>query len=187
MTEAELTQNVIFLDRDGVINLDSPCYIKRWDEYIFLPNSLDAIRLLTLAGYSLILITNQSIINRKWVHPEVLADIHLRLKNAVESHGGKITDIFFCPHTPDEGCCCRKPEPGLIRQACDKYAIELSKTVMVGDSAKDILCGKAAGCGRTVLVQTGNGRTACDILSKKGVYPDAVVSDLLDAAHWIMS
>jgi len=189
--EAVLLKQVIFLDRDGVINRDSPDYIKCWEEFIFLPNTLEALKILTLKGYTLILITNQSIIHRQWILPEVLAEMHLRLKSTVASHGGRITDIFFCPHTPEQGCSCRKPKPGLIQQACQKYAIDLSDAIMVGDSAKDILCGKAAGCGRTILVQAANDPTgsiiARDVLALENVYPTAVVADLLEAARWIIS
>jgi D-glycero-D-manno-heptose 1,7-bisphosphate phosphatase len=185
--EAELLKQVVFLDRDGVINRDSPDYIKCWEEFIFLPDSLEALKILTLKGYTLIVITNQSIIHRKWVLPETLAEMHLRMKSAVAAHGGKITDIFVCPHTPEQGCFCRKPKPGLIRQACRKYAIDLSDAIMVGDSAKDILCGIAAGCGRTILVKTGNGILAKEALALDNIFPTVVVADLLEASRWIIS
>jgi D-glycero-D-manno-heptose 1,7-bisphosphate phosphatase len=185
--EAVLLKQVVFLDRDGVINQDSSDYIKCWKEFIFLPNSLEALKILTRKGYTLILITNQSIIGRNWVAPQVLDDMHLKLKAAVASHGGKITDMFVCPHTPDQGCSCRKPKPGLIEQARQKYAIDLSDAVMVGDSAKDILCAKAAGCGKTILVQTGNGIRAREALALENIFPTAVAADLLEAARWIIS
>lgn len=189
--EAVLLKKVVFLDRDGVINRDSSDYIKCWEEFIFLPNSLDALKILTCKGCTLIVITNQSIIHRKWILPEVLDDMHLRMKSAVASHGGRITGIFFCPHTPEQGCSCRKPKPGLIQQACQKYTIDLSDAIMVGDSAKDILCGKAAGCGKTILVQTANDPPgsikAQDALALDNVYPTVVVADLLEAARWIIS
>jgi D-glycero-D-manno-heptose 1,7-bisphosphate phosphatase len=183
----QLLKQVVFLDRDGVINQDSPDYIRCWEEYIFLPNSLEALKMLTQKGCTLIVITNQSMIGRKWVAPEVLVEMHRRLKSEVAFHGGRITDIFICPHTPEAGCSCRKPKPGLIEQACLKYAIDLSDAVMVGDSAKDILCGKVAGCGRTILVQTGNGIAAEETLAQENIYPTAVVADLLEAARWIIS
>lgn len=178
---------MVFLDRDGVINRDSPDYIKNWEEFAFLPGSLEAIRLLTENGRVLIVITNQSVIGRKWVSPETLEDMHRRMTAEAASRGGLITDVFYCPHLPDEDCDCRKPKPGLIRQACRKYDIDLSSAVMVGDSAKDILCGMAAGCGRTVLVRTGNGSAALETLRREDVLPTAVAADLLDAARWIIS
>lgn len=188
--EAVLLKQVVFLDRDGVINRDSPDYIKCWEEFIFLPNTLEALKLLTLKGYTLIVITNQSIIGRKWILPEVLEEMHRRLKSTVASHGGRITDIFFCPHTPEQGCSCRKPKPGLIEQACRKYAIDLSDAVMVGDRPKDIQCGIAAGCGRTILVRAPDEPITGPALNAPApgnAHPSVVVADLLEAARWIIS
>ncbi len=180
-----LLKKVVFLDRDGVINQDSANYIRCWDEFVFLPRSLKALKFLTLRGYTLIVITNQSIINRGWIRSELLENTHRRMKQAVKSSGGRIFDIFFCPHTPDENCDCRKPKPGLILKACLKHDIDVSDAVMVGDSAKDILCGIAAGCGKTILVETGNGQAAQKALTQQHIFPDIVVSDLLEAAQWI--
>ncbi len=180
-------QRVIFLDRDGVINRDSSDYIKNWDEFEFLPGSLEAIRRLSQAGYCLIVVTNQSIINRGWVPLRVLEHTHQQLRSSVEQAGGRIHDIFFCPHRPDEDCDCRKPKPGMILNAGRRYHIDVSDTVMVGDSAKDILCGRNANCGRTILVQTGNGTEAAKELAAKGVQPDITATDLLEAAHIILA
>lgn len=180
-------QNVIFLDRDGVLNYDSSEYIKSWDEYTFIPGSLDAIAELTRAGYALILITNQSIIGREMVAPAVLDDIHRRMAEAVADAGGRITDIFFCPHRPDDHCDCRKPEPGLIFQAKEKHGIDLLRTVMVGDNVKDVLCGQNAGCGATILVRTGSGRKAEQALAHEHTSPTLVADDLGSAAQLLLS
>jgi D-glycero-D-manno-heptose 1,7-bisphosphate phosphatase len=178
---------VIFLDRDGVINRDSPEYIKRWEEFQFLPGSLEALRLLTEAGYHLILITNQSIINRGWITPEELARTHRLLRESVAAAGGRIFDIFYCPHRPDEECFCRKPKPGLILQAQAKYGLDLRQTIMIGDSGRDIRCARAAGCGATLLVRTGYKSDVEQRLAAEGVKPDAVADDLLAAARLILS
>lgn len=182
-----LNRNVIFLDRDGVINHDSPDYIKSWAQFEFLPGSLEALRLLTQSGYRLILITNQSIVNRGMVPAEVLSDIHDHLRQSVAEAGGRIEDIFFCPHRPDENCACRKPKPGLIQQAIQRYGIDPAAGMMIGDNAKDILCGRNAGCGATMLVQTGNGLRAQQDLADQQIEPDYVVSDLLHGARLILS
>jgi D-glycero-D-manno-heptose 1,7-bisphosphate phosphatase len=179
--------NVIFLDRDGVMNYDSVNYIKSWQEYKFLPGSLGAMAALSRAGYTLILITNQSIIGRGMVPVAVLEDMHQRLKQAVATAGGRIFDIFYCPHHPDDHCDCRKPEPGLIFQAKEKHGIDLLSTVMIGDNAKDVACGRNAGCGATILVRTGCGRQAEAELSEKKIPPSAVVDDLGGAAQLILS
>jgi D-glycero-D-manno-heptose 1,7-bisphosphate phosphatase len=175
-----------FLDRDGVINVDSPDYIKSWAEFRFIPGSLEAIARLTRAGIAVIVITNQSAVNRGMISPEALETMHRRMCRTVADSGGCITDIFFCPHRPDEDCDCRKPEPGMILAARDRYGFDLASAVMVGDSEKDILTGRAAGCGATVLVKTGNGETAIQSLAQKGALPDQVADDLAAAANWII-
>lgn len=181
-----MSYTTVFLDRDGVINTDSPEYIKSWAEFHFIPGSLEAIIRLTKAGLTVIVITNQSAINRGMIPLAELENIHHRMKQAVSENGGRITDIFFCPHRPDEGCTCRKPQPGLILAALERYRIDLARAFMVGDSAKDILTGKSAGCRRTVLVKTGNGMTALLTLKKTGQLPDHVAADLDQAVCWIL-
>jgi D-glycero-D-manno-heptose 1,7-bisphosphate phosphatase len=187
MDREKTPRKVVFLDRDGVINLDSPDYIKSWAEFEFLPGSLEAIKQLTLNGFDVIVITNQSVINRKMVAREDLDYIHNMIKNTVKSRGGEIKDIFFCPHTPEDGCDCRKPNPGLIYKAQQIHRIDIANTAMVGDSAKDIECARNAGCRYAVLVKTGNGIIAEKVLADKNIYPDHVARDLLGAANWIIT
>ena len=182
-----ILQNVAFLDRDGVINRDSADYIKHWSEFEFLPKSLEALKKLKQNGFTTIVITNQSVINRKMVSREGLRHIHTRMKACVQSSGGEITDIFFCPHTPEDRCHCRKPKPGLIDQAKKRYRIDLSTAVMVGDSAKDIECARNAGCRYALLVETGNGIQAEKILKEKAIHPDHVAPDLFNAVDWIIT
>ncbi len=177
---------VVFLDRDGVINVDSPDYIKNASEFHFIHQSPEAIALLNKHGFDVILITNQSIINRKMASQKVLSSIFDKMRTGVEKAGGSIRDIFFCPHTPDEGCTCRKPEPGLIFKAKKKYNIDLELSCMVGDSVKDIECAKNAGCSKSLLVKTGNGEKSMGILAENGIIPDFVGADLYETAQWII-
>ena len=186
MHRTDRFQKFIFLDRDGVINRDSPEYIKSWAEFHFLPNSLKALRLLTENGFATIIITNQSAVNRKMIPLSVLTDMHARMRAACRSHGAEIHDIFLCPHTPEEQCSCRKPKPGLIFQAREKYGIDLASTPMVGDSARDIACARNAGCGRAILVQTGDIRQARRQLAADNIKPDTVARDLLGAVRRII-
>lgn len=177
-----MKQKVVFLDRDGVINKDSSAFIKDWSEFEFLPRSLEAIRHLTEKGFKIILITNQSVINRKYASINTLETIHARMRDVIKRHGGEVRDIFYCPHVPADQCACRKPKPGLILQAQQKYGLDIKKTMMVGDSAKDIECARNAGCGANILVQTGNGIAAEKILAKKSIIPTHIVKDLYEAA-----
>jgi D-glycero-D-manno-heptose 1,7-bisphosphate phosphatase len=183
----ENLRKVVFLDRDGVINRDSPDYIKSWSEFEFLPGSLEAITLLTLNEFATIIITNQSVVNRRMVSRKELNYMHTMMKKTVTSNGGQITDIFYCPHVPEDRCNCRKPNPGLILKAKQKYRIDITASVMVGDSAKDIECARNAGCGHAVLVKTGNGEKAEKILRKKSITPDFIARDLLEAVGWILA
>jgi D-glycero-D-manno-heptose 1,7-bisphosphate phosphatase len=183
----EMAKRYVFLDRDGVINKDSPDYVKSWSEFESLPKSINAIRLLTEKNYQVVIITNQSIINRKMASLDDLEFIHAMMKKAVKDGGGEIKDIFFCPHTPEDGCSCRKPEPGLILEAQKKYGIDVTKSVMVGDSAKDIECARRAGCRYAILVKTGNYEQAVSVLKEKKIYPDHIARDLYEAAEWIIA
>jgi len=177
---------VVFLDRDGVINRDSPEYIKSLDEFDFLPRSLSAIQKLTKSGIKTIIITNQSAVNRGLISRKTLETIHGAMTTEIRARGGRIEDIFFCPHTPQEGCDCRKPAPGMIHKARLKHAIDLSFTGMVGDSAKDIACARRAQVRYAVLVKTGNFAKAQQELRDLKLKPDRVALDLYAAVEWMI-
>ena len=181
-----MLRKVVFLDRDGVINQNSPNFIKSWSEFHFISRSIDALRDLTNGGLTIIVITNQSAVSRKLISIKELEHIHTKMKDVIESKGGKIRDIFVCPHLPSDGCACRKPSPGLIYQAQSIYDIDLALSVMIGDSVGDIQCGFNAGCGRSILVRTGNGKDAENILTEAGTATDYIAKDLYDAAQWLL-
>lgn len=177
---------VVFLDRDGVINRDSPEYIKSLAEFEFLPRSLAAIQNLTINSIKVIVITNQSALHRGLITQKTLDTMHAAMITDVRAQGGRIEDIFYCPHTPDEGCRCRKPAPGMIHNARKKHGIDLSLAGMVGDSAKDIACARRAGVGFAVLVKTGNFAKAQKDLEDLGIKPDRVAQDLYQAVEWLI-
>ena len=181
-----MLKKVVFLDRDGTINRDSADYIKSREEFQFLPGSLEAIKKLTQHGFAAIVITNQSAVPRKLISAMELEAVHNMMIDAAAQIGAEIKDIFYCPHMPDDGCNCRKPEPGLIYQAREKYAIDLSAAVMVGDSAKDIECAHRAGCGKTVLVKSGLKDDVAQKLQTRQIRVDFIAKDLYEAAKWII-
>jgi D-glycero-D-manno-heptose 1,7-bisphosphate phosphatase len=176
----------VFLDRDGVINRDSADYITSWAQFDFLPGSLEAIARLTRAGLTVIVITNQSAVGRGMMDIATLDAIHRNLRAAVAARGGRIAAILYCPHHPADRCNCRKPEPGLIHQAQRRFRLELGSAAMIGDHAKDIQCGINAGCGRTILVQSGlhDDRPQLQTL---GLAPDYVAVDLAAAVDWLLA
>lgn len=151
----------IILDRDGVINYDSEAYIKSPDEWIPIPQSLQAIAELNRAGFKVIVATNQSGVARGYYDLETLDKIHHKFKLALASEGGQIHDIFFCPHHPDEGCLCRKPKPGMLQDIQRKYALNLTNTFFIGDSFSDVQAAQAVGC-KPLLVLTGKGKQALE-------------------------
>ncbi len=182
-----MLKKVIFLDRDGVINKDSPSYIRTWADIEFLPGSIAAISRLTAAGYTIIIISNQSVIGRKMSSPEELEVIFNNMRTEIEAGGGEILDVFYCPHLPEDGCECRKPAPGMVHQAAEKYDIDLSSAGFIGDSAKDMVCGKTAGCAFCILVESGcRSDEEKQKLVRLGITPDHVAADLAAAAKWII-
>jgi D-glycero-D-manno-heptose 1,7-bisphosphate phosphatase len=147
----------IILDRDGVINYDSDYYIKSPDEWIPIPGSAEAIAMLNRAGFRVVIATNQSGVARGLYTLDTLMQIHAKLLEHVAAAGGKIEEIFFCPHHPDDKCICRKPQPGLLHQIEQKYDVNLTDTFFIGDSIADIQAAQQVGC-KPILVLTGNGK-----------------------------
>jgi len=148
---------LIILDRDGVINRDSNSFIKSPEEFVPLPGSIDAIAELCRAGYRVVIASNQSGLGRGLFSRKTLDDIHAKLRSEVRAAGGEVAGIFFCPHTPDDGCDCRKPRPGLLQRIAAEFHQELREVPVVGDSARDLEAAVAVGA-RPILVRTGNGR-----------------------------
>ncbi len=177
----------VLVDRDGVINRDRADYVKSWSEFEFLPGSLEALRVLAKNEYRVIVITNQSVINRKMVTEAQLQRIHEKMIGEVAGHGGSIEAVYYCPHVPDDGCSCRKPQPDLIFQAQTDYRLDLSTTCMVGDSLKDIQCARGAGCARAILVRTGHGRETERLCQQGAMVPDHVADDLMAAVQWMLA
>ncbi|MFT6839324.1 MAG: D-glycero-D-manno-heptose 1,7-bisphosphate phosphatase [Candidatus Azotimanducaceae bacterium] len=151
------SDRLIVLDRDGVINVDSSDYIKSAEEWRPLPGSIDAIVRLCAMGFVIYVASNQAGLAKQKFSVDDLAGMHAKLNGLVESAGGVIAGIFFCPHHPDEGCECRKPKPGLLNQIRAAHPKPIESMVFVGDSSKDILAALAGDC-LPVLVLTGNGR-----------------------------
>lgn len=146
----------IFLDRDGVINENRPDYVKSWSEFRFLPGSLEAIAQLTRAGHRIVVCTNQAGVARGYFSTKTVDEIHRRMLAEVMDAGGRIERIYYCPHSKDDRCLCRKPRPGMLLRARQELSLDLTSAVFVGDSITDILAGLAAGV-QAILVLTGLG------------------------------
>jgi D-glycero-D-manno-heptose 1,7-bisphosphate phosphatase len=147
---------LLILDRDGVINYDSDAYIKNLDEWIPLPGAVEAIARLSRAGWTVAVATNQSGLARGYYDQTALDAMHARLRQLVAEQGGELGLIVHCPHGPDDGCDCRKPKPGMLRQIAAHYGVSLDGVWFVGDSSGDLKAALAVGC-QPVLVKTGKG------------------------------
>ena len=168
---------VIVLDRDGVINQDSPDYIKTPDEWRAIPGSVEAIARLRNAGFKVVIATNQSGVGRGLFSVDTLWDIHRKMLAEIEAAGGYIERIFFCLHAPEDHCDCRKPKPGLLYQAAEYLACGLHNMIVIGDAERDLAAAASVNA-RAILVRTGKGR-----LSEKNLNdPDIEIYDDLAAA-----
>ena len=175
----------IFLDRDGVINENRPDYVKSWDELKFLPGVFDALRVLERTRFAVVVVTNQSAINRGVMRETALDNIHRRVTQKIVATGGRIDGIFYCPHRPDEGCACRKPRPGLLFQAEKALNLALDESFFVGDAVSDVEAAAAAGV-QPLLVRTGRGRAQELLLKKHLRLSCPVFDDLPEAVSWIL-
>jgi len=173
----------IILDRDGVINLDSDDYVKSADEWIPIQSSIDAIGLLHQAGHRVFVATNQSGVGRGYFSLDALTAMHEKMLGLVNTAGGQITDIAFCPHSPDNVCGCRKPKPGLLTSLSDKNDIQLDQTIVIGDSLRDLQAAIDVGA-TPILVLTGKGKKT------RQQHPDLNVltfENLYDAVQHILA
>ncbi|HNC53495.1 MAG TPA: D-glycero-beta-D-manno-heptose 1,7-bisphosphate 7-phosphatase [Accumulibacter sp.] len=173
---------LVILDRDGVINYDSRQFIKSPAEWRPIPGSIEAIARLNQAGYRVVVATNQSGIGRGLFDMDTLNAIHDKMHRAVHEAGGRIDAIFYCPHSIDSGCNCRKPKTGMLERIANCFNIDLPGTPAVGDSLRDLQAASAVGA-IPLLVMTGKGtQTQADGGLPEGtlVFPDlAAATDYL--------
>jgi D-glycero-D-manno-heptose 1,7-bisphosphate phosphatase len=181
-----MTSNIIILDRDGVINYDSDDYIKNTEEWIPLPGSIEAISELSRAGFRICIATNQSGLGRGLFTEYDLANMHELMRLVVEEQGGKIDGIFFCPHTPEENCACRKPGIELLNQIEEHFSQSVENAWFIGDTEKDIDAALAKNC-KPILVLTGKGSLTQATINPDKLYNIPVFDDLFTASMFVIS
>jgi D-glycero-D-manno-heptose 1,7-bisphosphate phosphatase len=147
---------LVILDRDGTINQDRDDFVKSPDEWVPIPGALEAIARLNHHGWHVAVASNQSGLGRGLFDMSALNEIHLKMNRELARVGGRIDAVFFCPHTANDGCLCRKPLPGLIEQIGQRYGVRMDGIPVVGDSLRDLQAGVALGC-EPHLVRTGKG------------------------------
>ena len=165
---------LIVLDRDGVINVDSEQFIKSPDEWKPIPGSLEAIARLNESGWRVVVASNQSGVGRGLFDMDTLNAINEKMTKAIGQAGGRLDAIFFCPHSADSTCDCRKPRPGMFVQIAERFNVDMKGVPVVGDSLRDLQAGVAVGC-QPYVVLTGKGaKTQADPALPEGtlVFPD---------------
>jgi histidinol-phosphate phosphatase family protein len=188
----ERPRPAVFLDRDGVINRELD-HLGSVDRFELLPGAAEAIGRLNRAGFLVLVATNQPGVAKGFFTEDTVREIHRRLETEIGRGGAYVNGIYYCPHHPEKGfpgeveslkidCECRKPKTGMIDRARGEFNIDVSRSWFVGDSARDIECGRRAGM-RTVGVRTGYG--CADLAGSPG--PDAFAADLADAVDYVIS
>ena len=185
MPRNKVKQGAIFLDRDGVINVPPARkrYVTQWNEFRFLPGVLSGLRKLRGTGRRVVVVSNQAGVGRGIFPRTRLQEITRNMRRAVETDGGRIHAVYYCIHTPQRRCRCRKPRTGLLLQAARRFSLDLKRSFVVGDNATDIEMGRTAGCG-TVLVLSG--MTGREEASRIQPAPDFIARNLADAVRWIL-
>ena len=175
---------LVILDRDGVINYDSDHFIKSPAEWKAIPGSLEAIARLTQAGFRVVVATNQSGIGRGLFDMDTLNAIHEKMHRAVQAVGGRIDAVFYCPHSADSKCECRKPRPGMFNRIGACFNADMRESFSVGDSLRDLQAAAAAGS-KPILVLTGKGEGT----RNDGDLPEGtqIVANLAAAVDYILA
>ena len=173
----------VFLDRDGVINEDRDDYVKNVGELRVYPYAPESIKRLNKAGYLVVVVSNQQGVAKGLISEADLLEIEDEITRQVQAVGGRIARFYYCKHMASEGCSCRKPRPGMLLSAAKDFGIDLSQSAIVGDTVKDVLAGKSAGC-KTVLVLTGG--VPRDDIANLPCAPDFVADNLAGAADYLI-
>jgi D-glycero-D-manno-heptose 1,7-bisphosphate phosphatase len=171
-----VADRAVFLDRDGVINVDHG-YTHRIEDFQFIAGSTEAMALLQSAGWRLVVVTNQSGIARGLFSSEDYERFTAHLRAQLQARGVHLDAVFHCPHVPDaavaayrQACDCRKPGPGMLLRAARELALDLAGSVIVGDRLSDVQAGRAAGVGRCMLVRSGQPIDADEARQADGVF-----------------
>ena len=170
----------IFLDRDGVIIENRSDYVRSWDDVEFIPESLEALEKLASAPYRIVVVTNQSAVGRGIITLSEAELINERLLKIIRNAGGRIDDLYMCPHAPEENCHCRKPRPGMLLEAAKDLQINLGDSLLVGDALTDLQASYKAGVSDSYLVLTGRGKDQLQLPGTASIPPFTVIDSLAD-------
>ncbi len=175
----------VFLDRDGVINHDRPDYVRRWDQFEFLPGALEALRDLARKGLPVLVVSNQSAVGRGLMSSWDLEEINTRMLELVTAAGGRIDGAYYCPHAPEAGCACRKPAPGLLLEAMQRFGVDPGRSCLVGDGVADMLAAREVGI-PSILVLTGRGQETLVDPRLRDCPITYIAVDLRESVDWLL-
>jgi heptosyltransferase II len=176
----------VFLDRDGTLNYD-PGYLKIAADLKLLPGVASALARLKQAGARLVVVTNQSGVGRGMITLKDLEAIHARLQGLLEQEQAALDAIYFCPHHPNDGCHCRKPNAGMVERAVSELQLDLRRSYMIGDHARDVQLAQRVGA-KAILITSGSvDQQALDRLQAEQVMPDTVAKSMAEAVDWILA
>lgn len=176
----------VFLDRDGTV-IEERGYLGRPEQVRLLPGAAEGLQRLARAGFDLFLVTNQSGVGRGYFTMEDVARVHDRLAELLEPFGIRFAGIYVAPEAPDQPSVGRKPSPYYLFQAQQQHGIDLAQSYMIGDKLTDLQCGWNAGVKASILVLTGYGPEAQQLLPQPPPGPVVVAQDLAAAADWILA
>ena len=176
----------VFLDRDGVLIENRLDYVRDWSQVTMLPKVIDALSVFHREGFKIIVVTNQSAVGQGLMTFQTAQEINNHLVNTIKENGGWVDGVYMCPHTPQDLCNCRKPQPGLLLQAAQEFSLDLRSSWMVGDAWSDLLAGQSAGLQGTIMVRTGRGSIQLLNTQPDGIKPFLISDDLSDALHTII-
>jgi D-glycero-D-manno-heptose 1,7-bisphosphate phosphatase len=177
--------SAIFLDRDGVIIQNKSDYVRNWREVKFLPGALLALKRLSALDRLIVIVTNQSAVNRGILSDEQVRVMNEQILAIIRAAGGRVDGVYLCPHSPRENCACRKPQPGLLLQATREFSIDLSTSWMVGDALSDIQAGQAAGVRQCALLLTGRGKDQLNLSQAKNLPRFSIFDDLASMTDYL--
>lgn len=171
-------KGIVFLDRDGTIIVERH-HLTDPGAVTLIDGAAEGIRLLRLLGYTVAVVTNQSVVGRGLCDTEAVHRVHRRMLELLTHAGAHVDAVLFCPHHPNDGCACRKPRPGLLLEAKCQLGVSLHRSIVIGDKPCDLQAGTAVGAYR-ILVRTGYGRHHEKTVGSEA---DLVVDGVLDAAR----
>lgn len=173
----------VFLDRDGTLNVNLPRGVTRLEEFEAIPGAFEAVGRLCKGGWPVSMITNQSGISKGIASREAVDAVHDLCRRLAAEQGGGFDGIYLATDLPGSGAPRRKPRPGMILEAAAEHGYDLFRSYMIGDTSRDLLAGRAAGC-TSLLVLTGRGRAA---LEETRHPADRTFPSLVEAVDWILA